>query len=145
MPCPDFNVSILKRSDNRSAVAAAAYQSCSRLHSDYDNKMKNYRYKQRELFHEEIMLPINAPPEYADRETLWNAAEAVEKSWNSQLARKIRMALPREVPSDQYVEMVKEFCQEQFVEQGMICDFAIHDKGDGNPHVHIQLTLRSLD
>lgn len=55
------------------------------------------------------------------------------------------MALPREVPPDQYVDMVREYCQEHFVSKGMICDFAIHDKGDGNPHVHILLTLRSLD
>ena len=25
------------------------------------------------------------PPEYADRNTLWNAAETQEKQWNSQL------------------------------------------------------------
>ena len=41
--------------------------------------------------------------------------------------------------------MIKEFCQEQFVSKGMIADFAIHDKGDGNPHAHILLTLRALD
>ncbi len=33
----------------------------------------------------EIMLPTNAPPEYADRATLWNSAEEVEKQWNSSL------------------------------------------------------------
>ena len=27
----------------------------------------------------------------------------------------------------------------------MIADFAIHDKGDGNPHAHILLTLRAMD
>jgi DNA-directed RNA polymerase beta' subunit len=27
------------------------------------------------------MLSSNAPPEYADRETLWNAVEAVENQW----------------------------------------------------------------
>ena len=27
----------------------------------------------------------------------------------------------------------------------MIADFAIHDKGDGNPHVHIMLTMRAMD
>ena len=52
------------------------------------------------------------------------------------------MALPREVPPDQYAAMVREYCQEHFVSKGMICDFAIHDKGDGT-HVHILLTLRS--
>ena len=41
--------------------------------------------------------------------------------------------------------MIKEFCQEQFVSKGMIADFAIHDKGDGNPHAHILLTLRAMD
>ncbi len=145
MPCPDFNVTVMSRSDRKSAVAGAAYQSCSKLFSEYDGKTKNYTYKWHELFHQEIMLPSNAPPEYADRQTLWNAVEAVETNWNSQLARRIRMALPREVPSDQYIEMVRAYCQEHFVEKGMICDFAIHDKGDGNPHVHILLTLRSLD
>lgn len=144
MPCPDFDVSIVKRSEGRSAVAAAAYQSGSRLYSEYDQKWKDYTGK-REVVHEEVMLPSNAPPEYADRQTLWNAVEDVEKSWNSQLARKLRMALPREVPQDQYVEMVQWYCREQFVSKGMICDFAIHDKDDGNPHVHIQLTMRSMD
>ncbi len=145
MPCPDFNVKILSRSDNKSAVASAAYQSCSKLFSEYDGKTKNYNYKWHELFHQEIMLPSNAPLEYADRQTLWNAVEAVEKNWNSQLARRFRMALPREVPSGQYVQMVREYCREYFVDKGMICDFAIHDKGDGNPHVHFLLTMRSMD
>ena len=43
------------------------------------------------------------------------------------------------------MSMIKEFCQEQFVSKGMIADFAIHDKGDGNPHAHILLTLRAMD
>ena len=41
--------------------------------------------------------------------------------------------------------MIREFCQEQFVSKGMIADFAIHDKGDGNPHAHILLTIRAMD
>ena len=53
--------------------------------------MKHYPEK-RGIVHNEILLPANAPPEYADRNTLWNAAEAVEKQWNSQLAR--RWCLP---------------------------------------------------
>ena len=32
-----------------------------------------------------------------------------------------------------------------FVSKGMIADFAIHDKGDGNPHAHILLTMRAMD
>lgn len=147
MPCPHFSVSIVKRSDNSSAVSAAAYQSASKLYCNYDQDAKDYRYKQKELFYEAVMLPDHAPPEYADREKLWNSVEAVEGQWNSQLARKLNFSLPREVPPDQYAEMVRAFVQEQFVSKGMIADFAIHDPHPPghNPHVHLLLTMRSLD
>lgn len=41
--------------------------------------------------------------------------------------------------------MVQEFCEKCFVEKGMCVDLAIHDKEDGNPHVHIMLTMRGID
>ena len=147
MPCPDFDVSIVQRSENMSAVNSSAYLSASKLFCEYDQEHKDYRYKQNELFHEEVMLPVNAPPEYADRQKLWNSVETVETQWNSQLARKMRFALPREVPREQWVELVRQYCQEQFVSRGMCVDFAIHDpKPPGhNPHVHLLLTMRSLD
>ena len=85
MPCPHFDVKIIQRSKRQSAVASAAYQSGERLFSEYDQKQKYYSHKS-EIVHTEIMLPPHAPPEYADRNTLWNAAEAIEKQWNSQLA-----------------------------------------------------------
>ena len=144
IPCPHFKITIVKRSQGQSAVAGAAYQSGERLFSEYDQKTKFYN-KKKELVHAEIMLPSHAPPGYADRATLWNAVEAVENQWNSQLARRIVLAFPVEVPKEQYLSMIKEFCQEQFVSKGMIADFAIHDKGDGNPHAHILLTLRAMD
>ena len=144
IPCPHFKITIVKRSQGQSAVAGAAYQSGERLFSEYDQKTKFYN-KKKELVHAEIMLPSHAPPGYADRATLWNAVEAVENQWNSQLARRIVLAFPVEVPKEQYLSMIKEFCNEQFVSKGMIADFAIHDKGDGNPHAHILLTLRAMD
>ena len=62
---------------------------------EYDQQVKHYPEK-RGIVHNEILLPANAPPEYADRNTLWNAAEAVEKQWNSQLARRWVLTIPRE-------------------------------------------------
>ena len=144
IPCPHFKITIVKRSQGQSAVAGAAYQSGERLFSEYDQKTKFYN-KKKELVHAEIMLPSHAPPGFADRQILWNAVEAVENQWNSQLARRIVLAFPVEVPKEQYLSMIKEFCQEQFVSKGMIADFAIHDKGDGNPHAHILLTIRAMD
>lgn len=103
IPCPHFKITIVKRSQGQSAVAGAAYQSGERLFSEYDQKTKFYN-KKKELVHAEIMLPSHAPPGYADRATLWNAVEAVENQWNSQLARRIVLAFPVEIPKEQYKE-----------------------------------------
>ncbi len=136
MPCPHYDIKIVQRSRRQSAVAAAAYQSGDRLFSEYDQRQKSYSEKQG-IVHTEILLPDNAPPEYADRNTLWNAVEAVENQWNSQLARRFIMALPRELSREEQIRLMREYCQAQFVSKGMIADVAIHDKGDGNPHAHI--------
>ena len=136
IPCPHFKITIVKRSQGQSAVAGAAYQSGERLFSEYDQKTKFYN-KKKELVHAEIMLPSHAPPGYADRATLWNAVEAVENQWNSQLARRIVLAIPREIPPEQHADLIRDYCREFFVSKGMIADFAIHDKGNGNPRYHI--------
>ena len=144
MPCPHCKITIIKRSNNESAVSAAAYQGGEKLFSEYDQEQKYYPYK-NEVTHKEIMLPPHVPPEFADRNTLWNLAEAQEKQWNSQLARRFVLAIPREIPPGQYADLIRDYCREFFVSKGMIADFAIHDKGDGNPHAHILLTMRAMD
>ena len=106
IPCPHFKITIVKRSQGQSAVAGAAYQSGERLFSEYDQKTKFYN-KKKELVHAEIMLPSHAPPGFADRATLWNAVEAVENQWNSQLARRIVLAFPVEVPKEQYPHLLE--------------------------------------
>lgn len=108
-------------------------------------KTKNYSYKSGEVLAKGILLPPNAPPEYTDRQTLWNAVEKAENQWNSQLARGIIIALPNEISKEELEPLVRDYCREQFVSRGMIADFAIHDKGDGNPHAHILLTMRAMD
>ena len=146
MPVPHLEIRIIQRSKGKSAVAGAAYQAGEKLFFEYDQQMKNYLYK-KEVVYTEIMLPPNAPPEYADRATLWNSAEEVEKQWNSQLARRFVVALPREVSLDMCPQMMQEYCQEYFVLKGMCCDFAIHDPDPPghNPHCHIMLTMRAID
>ena len=146
MPVPHFNIKITQRSKGKSAVAGAAYQAGEKLFSEYDQKTKNYTCK-KEVVYTEIMLPPNAPPEYADRATLWNSVEEIEKQWNSQLARRFVVALPREVPMEMLPQMVKEYCEEHFVSKGMCCDFAIHDPypPGHNPHCHFMLTMRAID
>ena len=146
MPCPHNEISIVQRSQQQSAVAAAAYQSGEKLFCEYDQEVKHYPEK-RGIVHNEILLPANATQKYADRNTLWNAAEAVEKQWNSQLARRWVLTIPREIPPDQYAVLVREFCEQQFVSKGMIADFAIHapHPPGHNPHAHVMLTMRAMD
>ena len=84
MPCPHNEITIVQRSQRQSAVAAAAYQSGEKLFREHDQQVKQYSDK-RGIVHNEILLPPNAPPAYADRNTLCNEAEEEEKNWNYHL------------------------------------------------------------
>lgn len=90
-------------------------------------------------------MPSHAPPEFSDRSTLWNSVEKIEKAKNSQLAREIEIAIPKELPHEQQIDLVRQYVNDNFVSAGMCADFAIHDKKDGNPHAHIMLTMRPLE
>lgn len=144
MPCSYYNISILKRAEGTSAVASAAYQSGDRLFEERTNHQVSYENKEGVLY-TEILLPENAPEEFHDRNTLWNSVEQTEKQYNSQLARKIIAALPKEIPLEDQIQLVREYCRKNFSDEGMCVDLALHDNGDGNPHAHIMLTLRALD
>ncbi len=50
-------------------------------------------------------------------------------------------AIPGEIPPEQYAGLIRDYCREFFVSKGMIAGFAIHDKGYGNSHAHILLTV----
>ena len=135
---------VVSRGAGRSAVAASAYLSCSRLYNDYDGIQHDYT-KKRGLVWQEVFLPEYAPQEWQDREKLWNAVEEVETAKDSRLAREFVVALPIELNREEQIELLQEFVREQFVADGMCADAAIHDTGGHNPHAHILLTVRPLD
>ena len=124
-------------------MAAAAYRSGEKLVNEWDGLTHDYTRKGG-VVHTEIMLPSHAPPEFADRSTLWNSVEQIEKSSTAQLAREIEVALPVELSRAEQLALVRSFVQDNFVSAGMCADFAIHDKGTGNPHAHILLTIRPI-
>ena len=135
---------VVSRGAGRSAVAASAYLSCSRLYNDYDGIQHDYTKKQG-LVWQEVFLPEYAPQEWKDREQLWNAVEEVETAKDSRLAREFVVALPIELNRVEQIELLQEFIREQFVSNGMCADAAIHDTDGHNPHAHILLTVRPLD
>jgi len=135
---------IVSRGAGRSAVAAAAYLSCSRMLNEYDGVQHDYTKKQG-LVWQKIFLPECAPQEWQDREKLWNAVEEVETAKDSRLAREFVVALPIELNREQQIELLQDFIREQFISDGMCADAAIHDTDGHNPHAHILLTVRPLD
>jgi len=140
------SIKIFCRGKGKSAVAAAAYRACEKITNERDGKIHDYSRKQG-IAWSGILLPENAPQEYKDRSTLWNAVEKVEKASNSQLAREIEIALPRELHFSEYFSLVLKYVEENFAKNGMCADISIHDpKGNtSNPHAHIMLTMRPLN
>lgn len=139
----DFSLcGIIKSSSGKSAVASAAYQAGTKLHSDRLDKDFSYKHKE-EVIYSEIALPENAPPEYKDRETFWNAVEAANKQPNAQYARQIMIALPKELSDEQNIALAKYYIKKNFTDQGIAVDWSFHKK-DGNPHIHIMMPLRGF-
>ena len=139
-----LHIDIISRRTGRSAIQMAAYCSRDKLYSDYTGKAYDYTDCQDLVYHE-IILPDYAPDTFRNSEVLWNSVEKIEKSKNARLARTVIIALPKELSNSSHIQMVRQYAQEFFVQQGMCADISIHDKGDGNPHAHILLTTRSLD
>lgn len=137
---------VVSRGTGRSAVAASAYLSCSKILNDYDGVQHDYTRK-KGLVWQDVFLPEFAPPEWKDRGVLWNAVEENEKTKDSRLAREFVPALPVELTPAQWQELLTDFIQSSFVAEGMCADVAIHDPHPSghNPHAHIMLTVRPLD
>lgn len=122
----------------RSAVGAAAYRSGGILRSaayrageelcDETGEITHDYTRKGGVVHSEIILPENAPPEYADRQILWNAVEAREIRKDARLAREIEVALQTEFTLRENVELLREYITENFVDKGAVADFSIHDK-----------------
>lgn len=129
-------------------MASAAYRSGEKLHSEYYGEDSDYTRKGGVLC-SEILLPPHAPPEYADRETLWNAVEKAERGKKAQFAYSFDIALQNEFSIQENIALARQFLLENFVGRGMVVDFAVHqpDREDGgiqNPHFHVLCPIRPI-
>ncbi|MFT2096626.1 MobQ family relaxase [Acidiphilium multivorum] len=138
---------VISRAAGRSAIAAAAYRAGERLRDERTGQMHDYSRKAY-VEYREILAPETAPAWMRDRAALWSGVEAAEKRKDAQLAREVHFALPRELDKAQRLELIRDFCEREFVARGMIADVAIHNPsgrdGGEQPHAHVMLTTRVL-
>ena len=144
-----FHVTQVKRSAGQSAVACAAYRAGEKLFSEYYGEISDFTRKSGVIC-SGILLPPQAPAEYQDRVTLWNAVEKAERGKKAQLAYSFDIALQNEFSLEENIALARQFVSEQLVSRGMIADFAIHqpDKENGgipNPHFHVLCPIRPIE
>ncbi|MCG7352160.1 Ti-type conjugative transfer relaxase TraA [Roseomonas mucosa] len=151
-----FSARVIGRGQGRSVVAAAAYRSGTRLRDERLGQGFDYTGKAG-VVHSEILLPEDAPRHWSApsgeaqrvaRAALWNAVEAAERRKDSQLARDIELALPRELSRAEAIRLARDFVAEQFVARGMVADLNVHwgqaADGSAQPHAHVLLTMRRI-
>ncbi|MEL5879850.1 MobQ family relaxase [Cereibacter sphaeroides] len=140
-----LDVRTVSRSDGRSAVAAAAYRSASRLHDARTGLTHDFARKRG------VLTTFIAAPDgcdwITDRDTLWNAAEAAEKRKNSTVAREWLVALPDALDATQRADLARALAVELAQRFGVAVDVAIHAaSGEGdqrNHHAHLLTTTRT--
>ena len=138
-----FNAQIVSRSTGASAVAGAAYRSGEHLTDERTGEQHDYRARD-DLDGAEMLTPHDSPAWAQDRAQLWNAVEAAERRKDAQVAREVRVAIPRELRPDDGRALVRDYAQRAFVDRGMVADIAYHGGQGENPHAHIMLPTRTL-
>lgn len=139
-----LNMKVIGRSSGRSATAAAAYRSGTKITDERSGVTHDYTRKHG-VDYSEILVPENASNWVSDRHQLWNEVERVEKRKDAQLAREFDVALPQELSQEQAQNLITDYVQKEFVDRGMVADIALHELDSDNPHAHVMLTTRSLD
>lgn len=142
------SISNIKRSDGRSSVAKAAYNSRDELLDERTNNKYDYSQK-LDLGFSEIITPLNAPAWASDRQQLWSKNELVNKRRDSRVAKEILVALPRELDKNQQFNLVHSFVTNNLTPLGVVADVNAHEleataEPDWNPHVHILITTNHI-
>lgn len=145
----DYRLSaqVISRGKGQSSVASAAYRAAARLDDPRTGEIHDYTRKGGVVF-SAVLAPEDAPEWMRDRGQLWQGVEAAEKRRDAQLARELQLSLPHELTQEQRKELLLGFVRDQFVNQGMIADVAMHlpdrDGDARNHHAHVMLTMREL-
>ncbi|HDS7026597.1 TPA: MobA/MobL family protein [Escherichia coli] len=133
----------ISRSKGHSSVAAAAYRHGEKMTDEHTGEIHDYS-KKKGVSDSVVLIPEGADKRFLKPEYLFNTIEKHEKRKDAQLAREFNIALPVEMTDEQKKALAIDFCNENFVKNGMIADIAFHKLDSDNPHFHVMLTTRSL-
>ena len=139
------SISNVSRAKGSSACASLAYITAFKVYEE--RTQQTYAYGRAERVEKvATLLPDGAPSEYADAAQLFNAIENYEQSANARTAKKIVVALPRELSLKASDEILSDFIRANLCAHGYCATYAIHSDKDGsNPHAHILVANRPLD
>jgi hypothetical protein len=146
-----LHLSKIGRSEGKSAIACAAYRSCSKLYDPEQNKTYNFLPKRNQLVSSGIILPGQRRAELARsnqdlRQELWIKAHEADRRKNSVLAREITVALPKELEQEEVKELTEKFAGLIADRYKVAVDFAIHSPPRSkNVHAHLMMTTREIE
>lgn len=139
------NIANVSRGKGSNSCATLSYISGQAVKDERLDITFDYGRKQRVEVTGTI-IPDTAPREYQNPSVLFNAIEKYEKAENSRTAKKIEVALPRELNLEQQQKIVEQYIKNNLTNKGYACTYAIHtDKENNNPHAHILVANRQID
>lgn len=140
-----MSISNVSRAKGSSSCASLAYIAASKVYEERTHQTYSYGRKER-VMKVATLLPDGAPTAYADAAQLFNAIEKYEQASNARTAKKIVVALPRELSLDESDEILTDFIRDNLCANGYCATYAIHrDKDGNNPHAHILVANRQIN
>lgn len=140
-----FSAKIVSRGKGQSAVNTAAYVLKEKLHDDELRRSFNYEKNADEVKFRETLVPEKIRERVKSAEDFWNDIQNnVEKGEKAQLAKRLDIALPKELSREQQIALGHDYAM-HLAKQGYGVTWALHDKDGSNPHIDMLVTLRRFD
>ena len=141
-----LSVSNVSRGAGSSSVASLSYITAEPQRDEYWHQTYNGFGRRERVIETSTLLPAGAPAEWCNAGKLFNSIEMAEKSADARTAKKIVVALPRELTAAQRREAVETYIHSEITARGYAAVYAIHEDSNGmNPHAHILVPNRQID
>lgn len=143
-----MQIKTVSRSSGHSATAKIAYNCRDKITDMRTGEIHKYNSAKMskdlvysEITHKDLTL------DKKERSEIWNNAELAENRKDSRTAREYVVALPKELSTEQNIELVRDFAKELTSKYKNLADWAIHNEKDsnGNIHAHILTTTREFN